>query len=594
MAHVVHTASAQLKAGLNKRVSGVKNKFENAVDSIESRAEKVGALRHSTLRGQLSFFSVPPEDREDPIPNTNVFLGVLYVLGAVAALSYAMIDTSCEPVTAYREDAPIDTCTEMLASFSCRTADYNRTAGTGFSKIFDKNTCLLAKNTTEEKFGHHPVAQCGSMKEGLFTCQTSDFDNTNVPRTRTAYENWDMIGIGFRKTFERDSCPKEAPHAALSAVYDAYPANTSELFSDTKFRCETADFVAGQGPEGSGGSGRAWVYDTAYLPNRAGVAEMPILDTYPAILCRNFVPDAYDEGNVEFTCQASDHDDAAGINHKWSFSTQARDCPEQEWDPHDERWEAGWVWNESTGVHSASSLLALLDDTSSMGYQQMHPFFKAGTTFTCQSADYSEIAGTGYKSECTRTTAIDTTGECPYREGEYLANGEVHRWYSKIDTVATVDWPLGDYLMGLDSYYNTLWHEIFTCQTADYNSTTGSGTNHTFMAGHNSTGVAYDYPDLVTCRGKMRIDYEVASCTGTLRYRLAQIETCTGTYWTPVEFDTCWGTREINVEFATCEGTQDVPVACTFISSSFSFRAALTIHIHASFPFPQMSCAPGS
>ena len=30
-----------------------------------------------------------------------------------------MIDTSCEPVTAYREDAPIDTCTEMLASF-CR------------------------------------------------------------------------------------------------------------------------------------------------------------------------------------------------------------------------------------------------------------------------------------------------------------------------------------------------------------------------------------------------------------------------------------------------------------------------------------------
>ena len=144
---------AQLKAGIDRRVAGVKSKIDNAMDTIESRAEKVKVLRHGMLRRQLSFFSVPPEDREDPIPHTNVFLGVLYVLGAVAALCFALIDSSCEEVTAYREDAPIDTCTEMLASFSCRTADYNRTAGTGFSKIFDKTTCLEGRNATEEKFG---------------------------------------------------------------------------------------------------------------------------------------------------------------------------------------------------------------------------------------------------------------------------------------------------------------------------------------------------------------------------------------------------------------------------------------------------------
>mmetsp|Transcript_9169 Transcript_9169/g.40361 ORF Transcript_9169/g.40361 Transcript_9169/m.40361 type:complete len:346 (-) Transcript_9169:1101-2138(-) len=236
---------AQLKAGIDRRVAGVKSKIDNAMDTIESRAEKVKVLRHGMLRRQLSFFSVPPEDREDPIPHTNVFLGVLYVLGAVAALCFALIDSSCEEVTAYREDAPIDTCTEMLASFSCRTADYNRTAGTGFSKIFDKTTCLEGRNATEEKFGHHPVGLCGSMKEGVFTCQTSEYDNTGVPKNRSAYENWDKIENGFRRTFERDACPSEVPHAAVSWVYAAHPANTSHLFSDKKFRCETADFVAG-------------------------------------------------------------------------------------------------------------------------------------------------------------------------------------------------------------------------------------------------------------------------------------------------------------------------------------------------------------
>ena len=85
----------------------VKDRQRHGYDR-ESRGEGKGAAACSAVG---SFISVPPEDREDPIPHTNVFLGVLYVLGAVAALCFALIDSSCEEVTAYREDAPIDTCT---------------------------------------------------------------------------------------------------------------------------------------------------------------------------------------------------------------------------------------------------------------------------------------------------------------------------------------------------------------------------------------------------------------------------------------------------------------------------------------------------
>ena len=312
---------AQLKAGIDRRVAGVKSKIDNAMDTIESRAEKVKVLRHGMLRRQLSFFSVPPEDREDPIPHTNVFLGVLYVLGAVAALCFALIDSSCEEVTAYREDAPIDTCTEMLASFSCRTADYNRTAGTGFSKIFDKTTCLEGRNATEEKFGHHPVGLCGSMKESVFTCQTSDYDNTGVPKNRTAYENWDKIENGFRRTFERDVCPSEVPHAAVSWVYAAHPANTSNLFSDTKFRCETADFVAGPETEGAGDKGYAYVYDSGQGPSEYDSTQtMEVTETYPAEECGSAIPDI--DGNDKFTCRTSDYDEDAGTGFQGTYAAQ--------------------------------------------------------------------------------------------------------------------------------------------------------------------------------------------------------------------------------------------------------------------------------
>ena len=51
----------------------------------------------SSLAAQLSFFSITQTD--DPIPRTNFSFSVYYVLGALAALLYALLDPSCVDVT---------------------------------------------------------------------------------------------------------------------------------------------------------------------------------------------------------------------------------------------------------------------------------------------------------------------------------------------------------------------------------------------------------------------------------------------------------------------------------------------------------------
>ena len=581
---------AQLKAGIDRRVAGVKSKIDNAMDTIESRAEKVKVLRHGMLRRQLSFFSVPPEDREDPIPHTNVFLGVLYVLGAVAALCFALIDSSCEEVTAYREDAPIDTCTEMLASFSCRTADYNRTAGTGFSKIFDKTTCLEGRNATEEKFGHHPVGLCGSMKEGVFTCQTSEYDNTGVPKIRTAYENWDKIENGFRRTFERDVCPSEVPHAAVSWVYAAHPANTSNLFSDTKFRCETADFVAGPETEGAGDKGYAYVYDSGRGPlEHDSTQMMKVTETYPAEECGSAIPDI--DGNDKFTCRTSDYDEDAGTGLQGTYSTTYVPdmpdlrCPQSEWDSNTSKSLPGLAYEDILGVHPAAALLN----------------FKVGTDYTCQTADYDEAAGSGSKTgTCTYSgegysVSSVSSVSCPRVSYRTLADGS-----RQVDEVTyygavTRDWNVSGCTYDGPSNGN------FTCQTADYNATTGSGTQKNFsqtdLTCPDSNGHHYKYPNVTfaTCRYlKTVYGLKLDTCKGTLHKPVARLDTCTGRRRASVKFDKCWGTREMSVEFATCEGTQDVPVTCKFSRPLPLQRDADQPHTSLVPPPPQMNCAADS
>ena len=583
---------AQLKAGIDRRVAGVKSKIDNAMDTIESRAEKVKVLRHGMLRRQLSFFSVPPEDREDPIPHTNVFLGVLYVLGAVAALCFALIDSSCEEVTAYREDAPIDTCTEMLASFSCRTADYNRTAGTGFSKIFDKTTCLEGRNATEEKFGHHPVGLCGSMKEGVFTCQTSEYDNTGVPKIRTAYENWDKIENGFRRTFERDVCPSEVPHAAVSWVYAAHPANTSHLFSDTKFRCETADFVAGPETEGAGDKGYAYVYDSGQGPSEYDSTQtMEVTETYPAEECYyNAIPDI--DGNDKFTCRTSDYDEDAGTGFQGTYVASTMSnlpddrlrCPKREWDSNTSKILPGLVYEDILGVHPAAAL----------------ENFKVGTDFTCQTADYDEAAGSGYKSDtCTLHSSgsaytSDMYVPCPSVSYRYLADD-----IRQVDGVTVYGTVTRDWNVSSDGCtYKAIVN--FTCQTADYNATTGSGTQKNFTQTDScpdSNGHHYIYPNVTfaTCRYPYPgYGIKLDTCNGTLLKPIGRLDTCTGRRRASVKFDKCWGTREMSVEFATCEGTQDVPVTCKFSRPLPLQRDADQPHTSLVPPPPQMNCAADS
>ena len=584
----------QLKAGIDRRVAGVKSKIDNAMDTIESRAEKVKVLRHGMLRRQLSFFSVPPEDREDPIPHTNVFLGVLYVLGAVAALCFALIDSSCEEVTAYREDAPIDTCTEMLASFSCRTADYNRTAGTGFSKIFDKTTCLEGRNATEEKFGHHPVGLCGSMKEGVFTCQTSEYDNTGVPKIRTAYENWDKIENGFRRTFERDVCPSEVPHAAVSWVYAAHPANTSILFSDTKFRCETADFVAGPETEGAGDKGYAYVYDSGQGPSESDSTQtMEVTETYPAEECGSAVPDI--DGNDKFTCRTSDYDEDAGTGFQGTYAAPGPPnylvpddlrCPSSEWDSNSSKKLPGWgMYMDVVGVHPVAALRN----------------FKVGTDFTCQTADYDEAAGSGYKTDtCTYSANIGGPGlGCPVQYAvleRWAADGSRQVDEVTVYGAVTRDWNVSDGCYGPNVAGS---NENITCQTADYNATTGSGTQKNFTQTDScpdSNGHHWESPNVTfaTCRYPKYTNIKLDTCNGTLHKRVARLDTCTGRRRAWVKFDKCWGTREMSVEFATCEGTQDVPVTCKFSRPLPLQRDADQPHTSLVPPPPQMNCAADS
>ena len=140
----------------------------------------------------------------------------------------------------------------------------------------------------------------------------------------------------------------------------------------------------------------------------------------------------------------------------------------------------------------------------------------------------------------------------------------------------------------------------FTCQTADYNATTGSGTQKNFTQTDtcpDSNGHLYKYPNVTfaTCRYlKTVYGLKLDTCNGTLHKPVARLDTCTGRRRVSVKFDKCWGTREMSVEFATCEGTQDVPVTCKFSRPLPLQRDADQPHTSLVPPPPQMNCAADS
>jgi hypothetical protein len=289
------------KPGATGPLAGVKARLDRALEAMENPAGDAKALPVGTLRGMLSLFSVPPEDRPDPIPNTNVLLGALYVLGALAALVFAFVDPSCEEVTAYRTDAPIEECTQMLASFSCRTADYNRTTGAGYSKVFDASSCLQGRNETVESFAAHPAATCGAMKEAIFPCHTADYDKQN--------------NTGLQSSMARDACPAAPPHFKNTEVTGAHAPSVCATLKEAKFSCVTRDFDA------DAGLGHEWPdFTPTYCPSEENTEYIEVRDVYPLSLypCDGFIDDS-------FECQTEDYDDAgAGVRRTFNASAA---CP---------------------------------------------------------------------------------------------------------------------------------------------------------------------------------------------------------------------------------------------------------------------------
>ena len=423
------------KPGATGPLAGVKARLDRALEAMENPAGDAKALPVGTLRGMLSLFSVPPEDRPDPIPNTNVLLGALYVLGALSALVFAFVDPSCEEVTAYRTDAPIEECTQMLASFSCRTADYNRTTGAGYSKVFDASSCLQGRNETVESFAAHPAATCGAMKEAIFPCHTADYDKQK--------------NTGLQSSMARDACPAAPPHFKNTEVTGAHAPSVCATLKEAKFSCVTRDFDA------DAGLGHEWPdFTPTYCPSEENTEYIEVRDVYPLSLypCDGFIDDS-------FECQTEDYDDAgAGVRRTFNASAA---CPY-------ERVELGagaFVDVEVPGVHSPGRYL-----------------FKE-TSFSCQTADYDEAAGTGYKRTCDKTASVNE-GNCPGQDAIYHANGTLAGYTAVAYISVEDDWPVEE-CQYLDEYNSGAG---ITCKKADYDAAAGTGGIKTFPA--NTCGYA--------------------------------------------------------------------------------------------------------
>ena len=415
------------KAGAKGPLAGVKARLDRALDAMESPAGDSKVLPVGALRGMLSLFSVPAENRPDPIPNTNVLLGALYVLGALAALIFAIVDPSCEEVTAYRTDAPIEQCTTMLASFSCRTKDYNRTTGAGYSKVFDASSCLQGRNETVESFAAHPAATCGAMKEAIFPCHTADYDKQN--------------NTGLQSSMARDACPAAPPHFKNTEVTGAHAPSVCAALKEAKFSCVTRDFDA------DAGAGHEWSdFTPTYCPSEEDTEYIEVRDVYPLSLypCEGFIDES-------FECQTEDYDDAgAGVRRTFDFSA----CPyERDW-----LGAGAFADVEVPGVHSPGRYL-----------------FKE-TSFSCQTADYDEAAGTGYKRTCDKTASVN--GNCPEQLPIIHANGTLAGYTTVAYISAEDDWPAEE-CRNFDEYYSGAG---ITCKTADYDAAAGTGGIKTFPA----------------------------------------------------------------------------------------------------------------
>ena len=123
----------------------------------------------------MNFFGYAPV--ENPLPGLNVLLTLVHLLGTVAFIVYAFVDSSCDEVTVYKTDQPLSTCAGMLATFTCRTSDYDAATSTGHEKTLNNKNCLVEQ--TVAVYGWHPREKCSEIVEETLTCKISETANAN-------------------------------------------------------------------------------------------------------------------------------------------------------------------------------------------------------------------------------------------------------------------------------------------------------------------------------------------------------------------------------------------------------------------------------
>ena len=156
----------------------------------------------------MNFFGYAPV--ENPLPGLNVLLTLVHLLGTIAFFVYAFVDSSCDEVTVYKTDQPLSTCAGMLATFTCRTSDYDAATSTGHEKTLNNKNCLAEQ--TEAVYGWHPREKCSELVESALTCKVSE----------TAHEN-----------YAGRTMPGVAKAACASEFEVAHPPTTSNTYYST-------------------------------------------------------------------------------------------------------------------------------------------------------------------------------------------------------------------------------------------------------------------------------------------------------------------------------------------------------------------------
>ena len=115
----------------------------------------------------MNFFGYAPV--ENPLPGLNVLLTLVHLLGTIAFFVYAFVDSSCDEVTVYKTDQPLSTCAGMLATFTCRTSDYDAATSTGHEKTLNNKNCMTEQTVAVYDWYHHD--RCSELVEEMITCR---------------------------------------------------------------------------------------------------------------------------------------------------------------------------------------------------------------------------------------------------------------------------------------------------------------------------------------------------------------------------------------------------------------------------------------